>query len=109
MSYTMSHQASIAGHAIVRLKNGTVYVGEATYDGRTITIDGRLRVIEMVDGASVFTYRPPRRRTIPLHIVREITWDDHVRRVGEHAENIPSPNGEHDVHAHRTAGSQQGG
>lgn len=66
----------ITGHAVVRLKNGTVYVGLAEYDGNAVTIDGSLRVPELVGGASVFTYRPAKRRTIPLHLVRDIVWDD---------------------------------
>jgi hypothetical protein len=78
----MSHATTpprITGHAVVRLKNGTVYVGHAVYDGRAITIDGSLRVIELVGDASVYTYRPPKRRTVPLHVVRDIVWDDDRR------------------------------
>ncbi len=76
MSRTTSQPASITGHAVVRLRNGTVFVGHAVYDGRAVTIDGSLRVSERLDGVDVFSYRPPKRRTVPLHIIRTITWDD---------------------------------
>ena len=78
MSRLTSRPASITGHAVVRLKNGTVYVGHAVYDGQAVTINGSLRVVSMVGDTSVFTYRPPRRRTVPLHLIREIVWDDDV-------------------------------
>jgi hypothetical protein len=71
MSRATSHPASITGYAVVRLKNGNSYVGLATYDGRAITINGSLRVI--VNG--VVEHRPRPRRTVPLHLVREIVWD----------------------------------
>jgi hypothetical protein len=59
------------------LKNGSVIVGHAVYDGRAISIDGSLRTISMVDGESgIVTYRPRRKRTIPLHAIRVVYWDD---------------------------------
>jgi hypothetical protein len=77
---TMSRSTTpsrITGHAVVRLKTGQTYVGHAIYDGRSVTIDGSLRVVRMVDGDSgVFTYRPRKRRTVPMHLVREVIWDD---------------------------------
>ena len=76
MSRSTSYPASIAGHAVVRLRNGSVYVGHVVYDGRVVTIDGSLRVTEQIGGASLFTYRPPRRRTMPYSRVEEIVWDD---------------------------------
>jgi hypothetical protein len=68
----MSHPASISGYAVVRLKNGYSYVGWTVYDGRAVTIDGSLRMI--VNG--VVEYRPRPRRTVPLHLVREVLWDE---------------------------------
>jgi hypothetical protein len=76
MSRTTSYPRSITGHAVVRLKNGHTFVGEAVYDGRVVTIDGSLRVSELVGDTRIFSYRPRRKRTVPLHIVREIVWDD---------------------------------
>jgi hypothetical protein len=76
----MSRQTAtpLTGHAVVHLKNGTTYVGRAEYDDarRAVTIDGSLRVIELVGGASIFTYRKAKRRTVQWHLVREIVWDD---------------------------------
>ena len=72
----MSPTTQPTGHAVLRLKNGTVYVGEATLvDGRTITIDGSLRVASLVGDTTIFSYRPRRRRTIPISLVREVVWD----------------------------------
>jgi len=64
----------LAGRGLVRLKDGSVYVGHVSCDRRLVTVAGRLRVITMVDGESVATYRPARRRTIPLQMVGEIVW-----------------------------------
>lgn len=72
MSRATRYPAPITGHAVVRLKDGNSYVGHATYDGRAVTIDGSLRVI--VNG--VVEYRPRPRRTVPLHLVREVLWDE---------------------------------
>ncbi len=76
MSRASPHRAAVVGRALVTLRNGTVYRGEAVYDGRTVTIDGRLRVASIIDGEQVYTYRPPRRRTLPIHLLREIVWID---------------------------------
>ena len=77
MSHTTSHPAAIPGHAVVHQKNGDVIVGLATYDTRAIHIDGSLRVISTIDGESgVVTYRRRRRRTIPLHAIQVVFWDD---------------------------------
>jgi hypothetical protein len=65
----------MSGHAVVRTKAGNTYVGWAVYDGRSVTVDGSLRVI--VNG--VVEYRPPKRRLIPLHALRELWWDDDRR------------------------------
>ena len=51
-----------------------MFEGPAIYDTRAITIDGSLRVTSLIEGEEVYTLRPPRRRTLPLHIVREIVW-----------------------------------
>jgi len=72
MSLATRYRAPITGHAVVRLKAGHTYVGYAVYDGRSVTIDGCLRVI--VNG--VVEYRPRPRRTVPLHLVRDVLWDD---------------------------------
>jgi hypothetical protein len=62
------------GPAIVHLQTGATYRGHAAYDGRTVTIDGRLRVLSLVTGLPTATYRARRRRTVPLRLVREIVW-----------------------------------
>jgi hypothetical protein len=72
MSRATSHPASITGHAVVRLKNGSTYVGRVSYDGRAVTGSMSLRVI--VNG--VVEYRPPRLRTLSQYLLREIAWDD---------------------------------
>jgi len=72
MSRTASYPASTTGYGVVRLKNGNTYVGWTVYDGRAVTVDGRLRVI--VNG--VVEYRPRPRRTVPLHLIREVLWDE---------------------------------
>jgi hypothetical protein len=77
--------APITGHAVVRLKNGTTYIGRVRYDGRAVTGSMSFRII--VNG--IVEHRPPKRRTLPLHIIRDIIWDDDVRRVGEDADTIP--------------------
>lgn len=78
MGRATSYPASITGHAVVRLKNGTTFVGEAVYDGKVVTIDGSLRTIDML---GVVSYRVRRKRTVPLHLIREVLWDDDVQRV----------------------------
>jgi hypothetical protein len=65
-------RSALAGHAVVHRKDGSVIVGLATYDGRAITVDGSQRRI--VNG--VVEYGAPKRRTIPLHAVRVVLWDD---------------------------------
>jgi hypothetical protein len=69
-----THQppAITARHAVVRLRDGRTIVGTAVYDGRAVTGSMSLRVI--VNG--VVEYRPPRLRTLALHTIREIWWDD---------------------------------
>lgn len=64
----------IAGRALVRLHTGSDYVGDATYDGQTVTIDGKLRVVSLVGGRRTITYRAPRRRTFDVKLVRRIDW-----------------------------------
>jgi hypothetical protein len=72
MSRAATYPASTTGYARVALRTGRVYVGRASYDGRAVTGSMSLRVI--VNG--VVEYRPPRRRTIPLHTIRDIFWDE---------------------------------
>lgn len=67
------------GHAIVRLKNGTVYVGRAAYDGRAVA--GLLALRVVVNG--VVEHRRPIRRTVPLHVIREVVWDEDAVRARE--------------------------
>jgi hypothetical protein len=69
---TRQPAAITAGHAVVRLRDGKTYVGRASYDGLAVTGSMSLRVI--VNG--VVEYRPPRLRTVALHAIREIWWDD---------------------------------
>ena len=73
MGHATQPPAITARHAAVRLRDGNTYVGKAIYEGRCVSIDGSLRVIEM-DG--VVSYRRRRKRTINLALVREILWDD---------------------------------
>ncbi len=76
MSSRLSSPA-LSGQATVTLRNGTVFCGRTVYDrhGRVVTIeDGRLRVSCLIDGELAHTYRPPRRRTLPAHLIREIQW-----------------------------------
>jgi hypothetical protein len=61
----------ITGHAVVRLKNGTTYVGRVTYDGRAVSGSMSLRVI----ANGVVEHRPPRLRTLSAHLLWEIAWD----------------------------------
>lgn len=68
-----SYPTSITGHAVVKTKAGNTYVGHCAYDGRAVTIDGSLRVIET---DSVVSYRKRRTRTIAFTAVKEILWDD---------------------------------
>jgi hypothetical protein len=73
----MSRRAtqSLTGHAVVRTKDGLTYVGRVSYDGRAVSGSMSLRVI--VNG--VVEYRPPRIRTLPVHGLRKIVWDDDAR------------------------------
>jgi len=68
-------QPPLTGQALVKLKTGAVYRGYARYDGRTVTFGGQLRVVSLVAGEQVVTYRPARRRTLPIYRVAEIIWD----------------------------------
>lgn len=72
MGHVTHQPTSITGYGRVTLKTGETYVGRASYDGRAVTGSMSLRVI--VNG--VVEYRPPKRRLIPLHAVRELWWDD---------------------------------
>jgi hypothetical protein len=72
MSRSPSHPDLLAGHAVVRLKTGESFVGEMVYDGRAVSGSMSLRVI--VNG--VVEYRPPKQRTVPTHVIREVVWDD---------------------------------
>ena len=74
MSPTSRHSAVLAGRALVRLRDGSTYLGHARCDARFVTISGRLRILTSVDGEPAYSYRPLRRRTVPLHLVREIVW-----------------------------------
>jgi hypothetical protein len=73
---TRRASAWLTGGALVRLCDESTYVGQVIYDGRTVTIDGRLRVASLVGGEATATYRARRRRTVPLRLVREIVWLD---------------------------------
>jgi hypothetical protein len=64
-----THQLS--GRATVKLKNGTTIVGEARYDGRVVHVNGRVRHASLTG----VRYGPLRRRTVPLHLLREVLWD----------------------------------
>lgn len=69
----MSREATIqptSGQGLVRLKDGRVYQGDVSYDGRAVRIDGRLQV----KAASGTTYRKRRKLTVPLYRVHEIVW-----------------------------------
>jgi hypothetical protein len=69
MSRTLQ-SAILTGRARVKLRDGSVYVGWVSYTERAITIEGRLRV---TSSAGV-TYRPLRRRTVPMYRVHEVLW-----------------------------------
>lgn len=75
MSRTSLQSSPLAGQALVKLKNGVIYRGHARYDGRVVTIDGRQQVLSTVGGERIASYRARRRRTVPLHLVREIIWE----------------------------------
>ena len=64
-------QPPLTGQALVKLKNGSTYEGYAVYDGRVVTVNGRLRVVS----STGVSYRPLRRRTINLALVQEIVWE----------------------------------
>lgn len=76
MSQSTPQLAQLAGRAVVRLKDGSVYEGYASYDGKQVTISGRLRVVSMVGGLEVVSYRPARRRTEQWSRVDHIVWED---------------------------------
>ena len=63
-------------YAVVRTRTGETYVGEVVITDRLVTIDGSLRHLEMIGGASVFTYRRRRRRTISVAAIEAIVSDD---------------------------------
>jgi hypothetical protein len=65
-------QQPLVGHAVIKHKDGSTYVGHVVYDGRAFTGEMSLRVV--IGG--VFTYRAVKRRTLPLHVVREVFWDE---------------------------------
>lgn len=73
----MSRQTTqpLTGHAVVHTKDGLVYVGRVSYDGRAVSGSMSLRVI--VNG--VVEYRQPRIRTFPVHGLRKVIWDDDAR------------------------------
>jgi hypothetical protein len=68
----------ITGHAVVHLRNGNTYVGRAVYDGYTLTGSMSLRVAETIGDTTVFSLRPPRRRTVMRPFICGIVWDDNV-------------------------------
>lgn len=69
--------AALTGQATVRLHNGACYRGLTIYDGKFVTVAGRLRVVSLIDGESVVSYRGrARRRTFALNLVRHVLWDD---------------------------------
>lgn len=71
-----SSQPALSGRAVVKLRDGSVYEGLAVYDGKLLTIeDGRLRVVSLVGGESVVTYRPACSRTVSLRLVEQIVWE----------------------------------
>jgi hypothetical protein len=65
-----------AGNAVLHLKGGSTYVGHVVYDGRLVTVTGRRRVKSLIGGEQTHTYRAPRQRSWPVHLVREIEWED---------------------------------
>lgn len=75
MSRSSPQMAQLSGRALVRLKDGREYVGHVRYDGKVVTIKGRLRVVSMVGGENVVSYRLAGTKTVPMHLVREIEWD----------------------------------
>jgi hypothetical protein len=74
MSRTLQ-SAILTGRARVKLRDGSTLAGWASYDGKVITLEGHLRVVSMVDGESVATYRPLGRRTMPLRAIDHIVWE----------------------------------
>jgi hypothetical protein len=61
----------LSGQATVKLTNGTTIVGHARYDGRVVHVNGRVRHASLTG----VRYGPLRRRTVPLHLLREVLWD----------------------------------
>jgi hypothetical protein len=76
MGHVTHQPAAITGHAVVRTFDGKTLVGKAIYDGRTVSGSMSLRVSETIGGTTIFSFRPPRRRTLALSVVKEIWWDD---------------------------------
>lgn len=66
----------LTGHAVVRLKTGETYVAEVVVGDRLVTIDGSLRVTERIGDTTIYSFRAPKRRTVPVGAVAEIRWDD---------------------------------
>jgi len=66
--------AVMRGPAIVHLPDGKTFEGDASYDGRSVSMDGRLRVISGPDHDRRATYRARVSRTWPIGRVEEIRW-----------------------------------
>jgi hypothetical protein len=67
---------ALAGQARVKLKTGETYVGHVTYDGKLVTIAGRLEHVSLVDGESVVSYREAPRFTVSYWQLEKIVWED---------------------------------
>ena len=69
-------RSPLAGRGLVYLADGSTFEGCVWISGGAVTIDGRLRVVSLVGGRRVATYRQRRCRTVALRLVREIVWSE---------------------------------
>jgi hypothetical protein len=64
---------SVAGAAVVRLRDGKSYVGHAVISGGAVTmLDAKLRHRDVL-GERLY---PPRGKTWPLRAVSRVTWTE---------------------------------
>jgi hypothetical protein len=68
-----AERSSRCGRALVRI-GGNAFEGQATYDGRAVSLLGRLRHEAFVDGARAVRYGPTVERTWPIGKVSVVEW-----------------------------------